>query len=250
MAIQQQAVWSSFLQTRSVEVKRDLVLQYLDLVRYVVSKLGQNSHGARRVIEKEDMVHYGVLGLILSIDRFSPTMGVKFETFAVPRIRGAILDELRKLDWVPRSVRANSRRLEEAAAQVTRETGREAVDLEIAGKLAMTVEEYQKFITETGGPMPYHRPGTSAAENAEVLENIAEQSPNPFEQLTDEESRSFLVDAVNKLPPRERAIIALYYYEGLRFGEIGKVLRISESRVSQIHSEVLRDLRTRLTTLQ
>ena len=247
---QQATNWEGFVCTRSIDAKRTLVLQYLDLVRYVVTKLGHNGQSRKHVLERDDMVHYGVLGLMDAIDRYSPVAGVKFETFAVPRIRGAILDELRKLDWVPRSVRANSRRLEQAAEQVTRETGREAVDLEIARKLAMTLDEYETFVKETGGTMKYYNSGAAPTENADLAENVAEPSPSPYEQVADAESKAFLIDAVNMLPARARAIIALYYYEGLRFGEIGKILRISESRVSQIHSEVLRNLRARLVVLQ
>ena len=250
MATVQQKMWSAFLRTRSMETKRDLVLQYLDLVRYVVSKLGQGAEADRRVLEKDDMIQFGILGLIIAIDRYNPTLGVKFETFAIPRIRGAIFDELRKLDWVPRSVRANNRKLESAAAQVTQEMGREAVDLEIASKLGMTVEEYQNFMRETGGLWNIHPPAMTNEGNTEVLDSVAEQSPDPLEQLTDDENKAILLDAVNNLPARERAVVALYYYEGLRFGEIGKVLQLSESRVSQIHSAVLQDLRMRLVTFQ
>ena len=247
---QYQHCWEGYRRTPSIDAKRSLVLQYLDLVRYVVSKLGSNGLSRGGVLERDDLVHYGVMGLMDAIDRFSPATGVRFETFAIPRIRGAILDELRKLDWVPRSVRANTRKLARAAEEVVRETGREAVDLEIAGKLAMTPEEYREFIKDTEGTMRYHKSDPAAEESTDVVENVAEPSPNPIEQITDAEVKTLLIDAIKSLPAREHAIIALYYYEGLRFWEIGKILRISESRVSQIHSELLRDLRARLGALQ
>lgn len=231
-------LWKNFGQGKSADVKRQLVAHYLDLVRYVVSKSGLHVQARNQVLEAEDLVQYGVLGLVHAIDRFSPTMGVKFETYAIPRIRGAILDEVRKLDWVPRSVRANHRKRERAADEIARETGREAVDEEIADKLAMSLDEYQKFIRDSGGP--------TMSENTGVIENLVEQAPDPFEKLTDAETKAFLVDAVGALPARERAVIALYYYEGLKFGEIGKILRVSESRVSQIHTDVLKALRSKL----
>ena len=234
-------LWAKFSEERSSDVKRELVTHYLDLVRYVVSKSGLHVQARSNALEADDLVQYGVLGLVHAIDRFSPSMGVKFETYAIPRIRGAILDEVRKLDWVPRSVRANHRRRDRAADEILRETGHEAVDEEIADKLAMSLDEYQKFIRDSGGP--------NMSENTGVLENLAEQAPDPFEKLTEAETKAFLVDAVGALPARERAVIALYYYEGLKFGEIGKILRVSESRVSQIHSDVLRSLRSRLAGL-
>jgi RNA polymerase sigma factor for flagellar operon FliA len=236
-----QQLWDDFRQRESAEMKRKLVIHYLDLVRYVVSKSGLHLQATSRALEPNDLVQYGVIGLIHAIDRFSPAIGVKFETYAIPRIRGAILDEVRKLDWVPRSVRANNRKRERAVDEVVRETGREAVDEEIADKLAMSWDEYQKFIRDSGGPM--------MSDKREAIENLIEQTPDPFEKLSEAESKAFLVDAVGGLPARERAVIALYYYEGLKFGEIGKILRVSESRVSQIHADVLKGLRMTLSGL-
>jgi len=245
---QVQGMWQEFVRSKATDVKRRLVVQYLDLVRYVVSKFGLHTHGRMHGLDREDMIQYGVLGLVNAIDRFSPTLGVKFETYAVPRIRGAILDELRKLDWVPRSVRANRKKRDVAVAQVSQEKGREPVGEEIAEKLSMTLDEYERFIHESGGTtMGQDSGGGPPGERDEALENVAEQSPNPFEQLRDEESKTILLNAIGQLPEREKAVIVLYYYEGLKFLEIGKVLRVSESRVSQIHSEVLDVLRVKLT---
>jgi RNA polymerase sigma factor for flagellar operon FliA len=177
-------------------------------------------------------------------------VGVKFETYAVPRIRGAILDELRSLDWLPRSVRANHRRIERAVHQASQENGREAIDTEIAGKLEMTLDEFRAFVAECSGPTAARHGSQRKESPAETLEAIPAHTANPFEKLSDDESKEFLVQAVSQLPTRERSIIALYYYEGLKFGEIGSILHISESRVSQIHAEVLRDLRQKLNSLQ
>lgn len=237
-------MWEEFTTTKSPEIRRKLVIQYMELVRYVVSRFSLESQGKLHGLEQQDILQFGVLGLMSAIDRFTPAIGVKFETYAVARIRGAVIDELRNLDWVPRSVRANKKRIERAAHQVSQESGREAVGVEIAGKLEMSIEEYRQFMTEGGG-----RVVGGYDEHGDAVDNLPEEGANAFEKLSNEESKTFLVEAVSGLPPRERTIIALYYYEGLKFGEIGKVLRVSESRVSQIHAEVLRGLRHKLAGL-
>jgi len=147
---------------------------------------------------------------------------------------------LRKLDWVPRSVRETSRRMGKAAHQIMQEQGREPLAAEIAGKLGLSLEEYHALMG--GGP---HRDAEMAAGSgsAEPLDAAPSDGPTPFEHLRDRETRRILRDAINQLPERERLVIALYYYEGLKFTEIAKVLELSEGRISQIHSDVLRQLR-------
>ncbi len=242
-------MWEEFTSSKAPELRRKLVLQYMELVHYVVGRFGLQRQGRPHGLEEGDIMQFGVLGLLNAIDRFSPSVGVKFETYAIPRIRGAILDELRELDWVPRSVRANNRRIERATQQVAQENGREAVGVEIAGKLEMSLDEYRKFITGGDGKRV-----TGLEVMSDGLGNftdtIPEEGANPLESLSGKESKAILIEAVSHLPPRDRSIIALYYYEGLKFGEIGKILRVSESRVSQIHGKVLRDLRQRVVGLQ
>ena len=244
------SLWEAFLQNRSTELRRKLVVQYLDLVRYVVSKFGLHLQGKAHGLEYNDMVHFGVLGLLEAIERFSPSAGVKFETYAVPRVRGSILDEMRKLDWVPRSVRETNRKVGKAAHEVMQEQGREPLDAEIAEKLSMDLDDYRKMV---GGGM------TAAAREVDIMaesdsagrmDETPSLTPNPFERLSDDETRQLLIDAVEQLSERERTVIALYYYEELKFSEIAKLLNISEGRVSQIHSEVLRQLRQRLLVLE
>ncbi len=240
-------LWQKYLGERTHETKRALVLSYLDLVRYVVSRLGTPRSGSGRSLDRDDMLQYGILGLIEAIDRYDPSSGVKFETYAIPRIKGAIVDELRNLDWVPRSVRTNARRVENASERVSQEVGREAADQEIAGKLSITVSELHRILSDASAmKLSMHQhPG------AEIVtpDQVAEESPDPLEQLSDKELRNQLVEAVSALPERPRTVIALYYYEGLRFGDIAKILKVSESRVSQIHSEVLRALRKQLAEI-
>jgi len=188
--------------------------------------------------------------LLEAIERFSPSAGVKFETYAVPRVRGSILDEMRKLDWVPRSVRETNRRVGKAAHEVMQEQGREPLDEEIAEKLSMGLDDYRKMVG--GGLSPAAR-GTDImveGESAGRMDETPSHTPSPFECLSDDETRRLLIEAVEQLSERERTVIALYYYEELKFSEIAKLLSISEGRVSQIHSEVLRQLRQRLLVLE
>lgn len=245
-----QQLWDDFLRDRTPELKRKLVVQYLDLVRYVVSKYNLHLQAKSQGLEFDDIVHFGILGLLTAVDRFAPAQNVKFETYAVPRIRGAILDEMRKLDWVPRSVRETSRRVGRAAHEVAQENGREPLEEEIASKLELSLEEYHKLIGGGNAVPSRDREFMSESESAEPLDAAASDGPSPFDRISDQETRTILMESVERLSERDRTVIALYYYEGLKFTEIAKVLSISEGRVSQIHSEVLRTLRNRLVAME
>jgi RNA polymerase sigma factor FliA len=255
-----QDLWEQYTVTREPEVKRRIVLQYMDLVRYVVSKFSLQQQGKGHGLEYDDVVHFGVLGLLTAIDRYSPLQGVKFETYAVPRIRGAILDEIRKLDWVPRSVREASRKVGKAANAVMQESGkaanavmqesgREPLDEEIASKLSMSIEEFRKMVG-SGSTVVREVGIVTESQSAAPLDEAPSEAPTPLEQLGNEETRVLLTEAVEQLSERDRTVIALYYYEGLKFTEVAKVLGITEGRVSQIHTEVLRQLRNRLQELE
>jgi len=243
-------IWEQLAQGNVPDLKRKLVVRYAGLVQFVLSRFGLAHRAGSLGLERSDLVQMGMIGLLDAVERFSPALGVKFETYAVSRIRGTILDEMRRLDWIPRAVHAQHRAYRDAQDQVVRETGKEAAGVDIAAKLSMTVEEFRRFVIETGETMNRgtHRPG--AAPEEETVDTVAAESPSPEEQLSQDDMRSHLMDAINDLPPRERAVIALYYYEGLRFTEIGSVLRISESRVSQLHGEILAKLRKGLGSLE
>ncbi len=242
-----QVLWPRYLERRTLETKRLLVLCYLDLVRYVVVRLGKPRGGSGKSLEHDDMMQYGILGLIEAVDRYDLSSGVKFETYAIPRIKGAIVDELRNLDWVPRSVRANARMIERAKEKVSQEVGREAADQEIAGKLSITVDELHRIISDTS--VMKTSPHAVAVAESMAADQVPEDAPGPLELLSEQEMRNELVEAVSALPDRARTVIALYYYEGLRFGDIARILKVSESRISQIHTEVLRDLRRQLSDM-
>jgi RNA polymerase sigma factor FliA len=245
-----QILWREFEESRSVHLRRRLVVQYMDLVRYVVSKFNLQYQGRSQGLDYEDIVHFGVLGLLGALDRYTSVHGVKFETYAVPRIRGAILDELRKLDWVPRSVRESTRKVGQAVNQVAQEHGREPVDVEVASRLSMSVEEYHHMVADGAIAVVRRSEVLESSEEAGQEEPADTEALSPFDHLNDKETKAALVKALEGLSERDRTVIALYYYEGLRFAEIGKVLEITESRVSQIHSEVLRQLRKSLLELK
>ena len=243
-------VWEQLALGKAPELKRKIVVRYAGLVQFVLSKFGL-AHRARALgLERGDLVQMGMLGLLDAVERFSPAMGVKFETYAVSRIRGTILDEMRRLDWIPRTVHAQHRAYRDAQDQVIRETGKEAAGVDVAAKLSMTVEEFRRFVIETGETMNRGTRRTPDAPEEDTVESVAAESPTPEEQLSESDIRGHLMDAINRLPPRERAVVALYYYEGLRFAEIGNVLRLSESRVSQVHAEILAKLRKGLAALK
>jgi len=219
-------------------------------VEFVLKRFSLAGMARSLGLERDDLVQIGMMGLLDAVERFSPAMGVKFDTYAVSRIRGTILDEMRRLDWVPRAVHARHRAYRDAQDQVVRETGREATASDIAAKLSMTAEEFRKFITETGEIMNHDKRRKGEAAEGETVETVAADTPSPEEQLSQNDIKGHLMDAINRLPPRERAVIALYYYEGLKFAEIGSVLRVSESRISQVHAEILAKLRLGLASLE
>jgi len=203
-------------------------MQYLNLVKYVVAKSAVPPAGGSRMLESNDLVQLGMIGLLDAIDRFDPARGVKFETYAVTRIRGSIQDELRKLDWVPRSVRRKMRTDQDACATDT-------LTPHIGGGSARISEYTDEFL---GGKM------NGAITSVESLST--EGSPDLSEVVGMDQLKAMLIRVVEKLPEDERLIITLYYYEELTFKEIGKIMRLSESRVCQKHSAVMKKLRAHL----
>jgi len=178
-------------------------------------------------VEESDLISYGLLGLISAIERFDPGREIKFETFAITRIKGSIIDELRSLDWVPRSVRAKAREIERMNAKLEHELHRAPTDQEMATALEMTVDDFQ----------------------ASLLDTIQDpQAPDPAHAMDQTETKDRLADAIARLPEREKLVIALYYYENLTLREIGEVLGVTESRVSQLHTKAVLRLKSRLQT--
>lgn len=232
--------WDKFGVTRSPELRKHLVTQYIGLVKYVAQHLYLP---AAAVLESSDVLHFGILGLHEAVERYDPSIGVKFETYAIPRIKGMILDELRRVDTMPRSVRDQSRKIFQTASVTEQRLGREASHGEVAHAMKMTDQEYHQLLSLLQSSQTISLDDFIADEQTTRHEMIADSTQNIAEEYEEREVKASMVEALKRLPRRERLIVTLYYYEGATFDEIGRILGVSESRVSQIHSKILNDLR-------
>lgn len=241
-------LWEEYSQAKSIEVKRRLAMEYIGVVKFVVSKFRSYSKRPVSVIDEQDLTQFGMIGLLDAIDRFDPARGVKFETYAITRIRGTVQDELRKLDWVPRSVREKVRTIDRVTQKIECNDTLSGSTKKIASELRMSVEEYLQMLHETRGAMPEVVSRGDGDEN--TIENIAsEDESDPSERLGDEQVKEMLLEVVENLPQQDRLVISLYYYEELTFKEIASVLRLSESRVFQKHAAILERLREQVDEL-
>lgn len=235
--------WSRWLDKKSSASRDHLIVHYSPLVKFVAGRVGA---GLPNSVDPGDLVSSGVFGLIDAIDRFDPERGVKFETFAAPRIRGAIYDGLRQLDWVPRSIRSRAREVERAIARFEHEQARSPTDAELAGLLHIGEDELARWLASiastTVGPLDR---AVAAGYEPEALESAGME--HPVGALEDRELRAVMRSEIRRLPEREKTVLSLYYDEGLTLSEIGAVLGVTESRVSQIHTKSVLHLRSRLT---
>lgn len=237
-------LWLDYSTRRSFETREKLLIQYLPLVKYVAGKM---MFSLPTCVDYNDLLSAGVMGLIGALERFDPQQGVKFETFVLPRIKGSILDELRTLDWAPRSLRSKARKVDKASEELEKQLGRSASGHEIANRLDMNIEEYGEVLVELSKASLLSLDGSRVEENEhltsmyDLLED--KQSENPLGRIEHTEMRGLLVKAIEHLNEQEKIVMALYYYEELTLKEIGQVLNITESRVSQIHSKALGGLR-------
>lgn len=219
----------------------DLLEEYLPLVRRQALSMQVRLPAS---IELDDLIQAGTVGLLEAMGRFDSSQGASFATFASQRIRGAMLDELRSRDWLPRSVRRNARAVDEAVRRLEQKLGRPAEENEIAAELDIALEEYRQLLSDTnsGHLLPFE------ALMAEGVEPGIEDASidTPYRNLVDEEKRQQLVDGIEALPEREKLLMALYYQEDLNLKEIGVVLGVTESRVCQLHSQAVSRLRARL----
>ncbi|MCL2478638.1 MAG: RNA polymerase sigma factor WhiG [Treponema sp.] len=241
-------LWLLYRRGRDPKIRESFIKQYAPLVKYVAGKVAV---GMPSNVEFDDLVGYGVFGLLDAIDKFDPEKNVKFKTYAVQRIRGAIFDELRSIDWVPRSVRQKTRQVEEAIGTLEARLGRTATDQEIAGALGMGEDEYIKTMIKISGTsiLSIHEVWYSGDENDKVSIGDSIESPsslNPEVMAERDEIRRVIVEAINELPDNEKKILVLYYFEDLTLKEIGQVLGVTESRVSQLHTKAILRLRSRL----
>jgi len=244
-----QSLWRRFKRT-GVKGDRDrLILTYAPLVKYVAGRLGS---GLPAHVDEGDLISYGLLGLISAIERYDPDRDIKFETYAIVRIKGAIIDELRALDWVPRSVRSRAREIERAIAELEAKLGRAPTDEEIAHKIGISQDELEESLTDISrssiAALDELWSGGADGDQVSLLDTIEDQAgPRPADALDETEVRETLADAIARLPEREKLVITLYYYEELTLREIGEVLGVTESRVSQLHTKAVLRLRSRLS---
>jgi len=236
-------VWEQWFESRDRAARDRLLVHYSPLVKFVAGRVGA---GLPSSVDSGDLVSAGVFGLIDAVERFDRERGVKFETFAVPRIRGAIYDGLRSLDWVPRSVRSRAREVESAFTELEGRLGRAPNDEELAEHLRLTPEEFQKWLTSiastTVGPLD-----RALAAGAEPRALSGDVPDSPSAMVEENEVRRLVKGELRRLPDREKLVLSLYYDEGLTLAEIGSVLNVTESRVSQIHTKAVLHLRARLS---
>jgi RNA polymerase sigma factor for flagellar operon FliA len=242
-------LWRSFKEEGDQQARDRLILAYAPLVKYVA---GRMSSGLPTHIEEADLISYGLLGLIGALERFDPGREIKFETYAIARIKGSIIDELRSLDWVPRSVRAKAREIEHACALLENRLQRVPTDDEIAQELRISVDEFQHALTQISNTSMVALDelwaiSGSDGDTASLIDTIEDpRSRDPSRMLDLSEMKGRLALAIEALPPREKVVIALYYYENLTLREIGEVLGVTESRVSQLHTKAILRLKGRL----
>ena len=234
-------LWDQYKKNKSPEIREKLIIEYANLVNLVAGRMGMY---LGYTVEYDDLVGYGIFGLIDAIDKFDLTKNVKFETYASLRIRGSILDQIRKMDWVPRTLRQRQKQIDSMAAKIEEKEGRPATDAEIAKQLNVSEEEYNGWKSEIqlsslislddyleqGGDSQVELGGTHRFEQ-------------PEKAVEKEELKKILVKALETLTEKETSVITLYYYEDLTLKEISQILSVSESRVSQLHSRALQKMK-------
>jgi len=245
--------WDAFKGTGDQVAREKLILNYSPLVKYVAGRLSSN---LPQNVDTSDLISYGVFGLIDAIEKFNPERGIKFETYAIARIKGAIIDELRAMDWVPRSVRARAREIEGAYVALENQLKRVPSDAEVAAHMGIAKSELNDIFTKLSytSVMSFEELWSGGSDrddrNSPVATIKDETAEDPVQVFESAEIKEILTKAIERLPEREKVVIALYYYEGLTLKEIGAVLGVTESRVSQLHTKAVLRLRARLHAAQ
>jgi RNA polymerase sigma factor for flagellar operon FliA len=241
-------LWQEFKASNDKGLRDRLILTYAPLVKYVAGRLGS---GLPAHVDEGDLVSYGLLGLIGAIERYDPDRDIKFETYAISRIKGAIIDELRALDWVPRSVRSRAREIERAIGELEAKLGTAPTDEQIAAKIGISVDELEESLTDISrssiAALDELWSTSGDGDQVSLLDTIEDTAgPRPADVLDATELREALADAIARLPEREKLVVTLYYYEELTLREIGEVLGVTESRISQLHTKAILRLKARL----
>lgn len=240
--------WISYKTNQDPRLRQELILRYIGLVKYVVRKMIKNYPQA---LEENDLYQIGVLGLCEAIERFDPAYGIKFETYAIPRIKGSIIDELRKLDWIPRSLRAKLNNIREKTIELEQKFSGSYTDDEMANGLGIEMDDLHKWKRDFHSINLFSLDKPIDESNKQNLYDVVEDVDyiQANDKIEDEEMKQVLIKAIKKLPEKTRLAITLYYYEKLTFKEIGKILNVSESRISQIHSETMGKLKREINKL-
>jgi len=239
-------LWDDYKQSGDTVARDRLIVHYSPLVKYVA---GRVASGLPQSVDQGDLVSYGIFGLIDAIDKFDTGRGIKFETYAIVRVKGAIIDELRSIDWVPRSVRAKARRVEKAYASLEHRLLRTPTDEEVAAEMGVSKEDLQQVFTQISfvGLVALDEVlGGGDGQSQTLGDTLADKGEGPGGAFEGEEMKQILALAINRLGEREKIVLTLYYYEGLTLAEIGKVLSVTESRVCQIHTKAVLQLRSRI----
>jgi RNA polymerase sigma factor for flagellar operon FliA len=245
-------LWKIYKRKKDPRIRDYFVKQYAPLVKYVAGKV---AIGMPTNVEFDDLVGFGVFGLFDAIEKFDPDKHVKFKTYAVTRIRGAIFDELRTIDWVPRSVRQKTREVEDTIRKLEAALGRAAADEEIARAMHMDLKEFNHLMLKISGTsvLSLNEVWYCSEDNDKmsIVESIeSPNSLNPDNIVEKEEIKRIIVDAINELPEKEKKVLVLYYYEDLTLKEIGEVLEVTESRISQLHTKAVLRLRAKLSHIK
>lgn len=241
-------LWRRYKKSNDAQARDELIEEYIPLVKFVAGRLAMNLPSS---VEVGDLESFGFFGLLDALEKFDADRNTKFETYATTRIRGAIIDGLRSLDWVPRSTRSKARLVESQIYELTNDLGRTPTNEEVAQALGLSLDEYYGLLSELKGANLFSLDEAAASEqagdNLKILDLVVDQGLLPDQQILEKESVEELAAAIEALSEREQLVLALYYHEDLTLKEIGHVLQVSESRVSQIHTKAIMTLRSRLS---
>ncbi len=242
-------LWSRYRSDRSQDDRDRLIVHYAPLVKFVASRVAAGLPGS---VEQPELMSNGMFGLIDAIAKFEPERGFKFETYAMSRIRGAILDELRSYDWVPRSVRTKARQVERVNQSYLARLYRLPTEDELGEELGLRPDQVRKMLRQVGnaGLLALEDPlGSEDGESATLGDMLSSENDNPVDTFEHDEQRHTMADQINLLPEREKLVLALYYYENMTLADIGSVLGVTESRICQIHTKAVAHMRSRLAAV-
>ena len=245
-------LWQEYKQNDCQESRDQLILHYSPLVKYIASRV---SASLPQSVDQADLVSYGIFGLIDAIEKYDMSREIKFETYAITRIKGAIIDELRALDWVPRSVRYRARELERVYYELENKLRRVPTDQEVASAMGITLEEHNELLSQLSYTSVLALEELWSVgdkdDKVSLIDSIEDtSSPDPAQTFEFEEIKDILADAIQKLPEREKTVISLYYFDGLTLREIGDILGVTESRISQLHTKAVLRLKAKMRSAQ